>query len=71
MIFKALDNVDWELLRIQKGYLTNIMLGEPRKTLSPDHLDALDGIIALIDNIQDEASETLGVKHVFGEFAEE
>lgn len=52
-----LGRVDWELLRRQKLALLE---GKP-------DVDAVDGVIALIDRIQDEAEKQLGEEAVFGQ----
>lgn len=64
---KAIDGIDWKLLREQKITLLNV-IGEITHTGQPERVEHLDGIINLIDSIQDEAVETGKVSEaeVFG-----
>ena len=59
-------NIDWKMLRNQKTIL--IMLAS-RWYVAPVYKETIDGIISLIDSIQDEAAEALGNETVFGEQA--
>jgi len=55
-------NIDWKLLRIQKQVLLDMIQQHPS-------VDELDGVLHLIDYIQDEAAQQIGdEKVVFGEF---
>lgn len=55
-------NVDWDLLREQKGLLLEL-IGSP---VTSKYADAADGIVNLLDFIQDEAAKQLGEEAVFG-----
>jgi len=55
--------VDWEQLRAQKARL--VELADSRSELGGDA--DLDGIIALLDAIQDQAAEVIGEQAVFGD----
>ncbi len=50
---KVLDKIDWELLANQKELLFGMSINQ-RNTLDKDTLDAIDGIVNLLDNLQDE-----------------
>jgi hypothetical protein len=45
--------LDWELLRAQKLWLLNVA----DKSTNPDDQSAVDGILSMMDCIQDEAVE--------------
>ena len=62
-----LSMVDWELLRAQKASLIT-MGGGSDSILCTEHID---GLLALIDYIQDEAEKQTNTKTVFGEQNEE
>jgi len=60
-----LGNVDWSLLRKQK--LTLLKTAQRRtKTGATEAAGHLRGLVHLLDNIQDQAAETLGEEVVFG-----
>ena len=48
---KVIQNINWALLNEQKEVLVSLVMGEP---LTPYKLNAIDGIINLLDAIQDE-----------------
>lgn len=56
------SGIDWELLREQKA----VMLGTMRHLKGKVITDVFDGVISLIDDIQDQAAEEIGEKKVFG-----
>jgi hypothetical protein len=60
-------NVDWGQLRAQKARL--VELADPHSKLGGDA--DLDGIVGLLDDIQDQAAEVLGEKAVFGDLDED
>jgi hypothetical protein len=62
-----LGKMDWKMLRGQKTAL--VVLAGSRK-VSATETEALDGIIALLDHIQDRAAEQVGAESIFGEGAE-
>ena len=51
------DTVDWALLRQQKEALVSI----PEVIINSQQYDALQGIISLIDHLQDYAVDVAGV----------
>lgn len=53
----VIDNIDFNLLRDQKTALLSIR----QEILAPAQADALEGILCLIDAIQDYAVDVLGV----------
>ena len=55
-----IGNVDWKLLREQKFQLC--LLEKKCKK----QRDVIDGILSLLDAIQDSAAETVGNENVFG-----
>ena len=56
------SRVDWRLLRRQKRILLNIA-----GSVGTRHeREAIQGVVHLIDHIQDEAARALGEKPVFG-----
>jgi len=55
-----LSNVDWELLREQKEWLISTNSFIRYKT------ELGDGLLHLLDDIQDQAAEVLGEEAVFG-----
>jgi hypothetical protein len=59
-----LSRVDWILLRQQKADLLEAI--EFYALHKPAVGEGLNGILHLIDHIQDEAAETLGEEAVFG-----
>lgn len=61
----TISNINFDLLKKQKAQLIELQYrtdsnGNP--LVSPKDYEALEGIINLIDNIQDEAVEQLGLK---------
>ena len=62
-----LRNVDWALLRAQKGELFELTTWDrtPEATR-----DAALGIISLLDAVQDQAAEVLGEECVFGKLSD-
>jgi len=62
-IMIEVGGTDWKLLREQKLKLISMRL-----SIRPpnDTVDVLDGIVNLIDNIQDQAAEQIGENKVFG-----
>jgi len=60
-----LSRVDWDLLRRQKAILVNLAATAEHVTTRRDR-EAVEGIIELIDHIQDETAIALGEKAVFG-----
>lgn len=62
-----LSKVDWELLREQKLDLTQMFSDLAAKSPSLVELrERLDGVLSLLDDIQDQAAEVLGEDVVFG-----
>lgn len=59
-------DVDWAQLRRQKARL--VELAHPHSELGGD--PELDGIVHLLDNLQDQAAEVLGEKAVFGDLGD-
>lgn len=55
------NTIDWKLLRKQK-----ITLIEQISSCKPSSSENLEGILNLLDYIQDSAAEELGDKIVFG-----
>ena len=68
-------NIDWKLLRKQKRLMDDIITWDSiRETLCEEHIDAIVGVMCLIDAIQDDAVDKYGyrLKKVFGKkFAKE
>ncbi|MDA8316477.1 MAG: hypothetical protein M0010_15100 [Actinomycetota bacterium] len=60
-------DVNWDLLRRQKAHL--LALAAPGSVVSGK--EHLDGVISLLDDIQDQAAEVLGEQAVFGDHHEE
>lgn len=58
-----LDGIDWEILRAQKATLVKLAVSD---RLLPDDKEDLDGIINLIDSVQDMGVEWFGADSVFG-----
>lgn len=57
-----LNNVDWTLPRERKETLLDA-IGTVDRNAQAEHLQ---GLVHLLDNIQDQASEVLGEDRVFG-----
>jgi hypothetical protein len=51
---KVLEKVDWNLLKEQNESLFALTMNVKEHNLSKVQLDALDGIINLIDSLRDE-----------------
>ena len=66
-----LASVDWELLREQKLELLGVIKAIPDEGASPRTVECLEGILGLLDSIQDEAAKDLGEEAVFGKDVEE
>lgn len=60
-----IKRMNWQLLRSQKQLIVGLTNGA---TVSPEQSEAIEGILALIDAIQDSAVDTLGMPecNVFG-----
>jgi hypothetical protein len=56
------SKINWKLLRKQKSTLIELL----NRKVSLKEKDHIDGIIAMVDHIQDWAAEILGEKDVFG-----
>jgi len=61
-ICEAPANVNWKLLRKQKDLLVLLM-----KDITTDRSDLLDGLICMIDDMQDQGEVVYGSKAVYGE----
>ena len=61
------NNIDWKLLRKQKLHLLEILNNEESNMTAEQH-QSIEGIVALLDSLQDEAVDKYGVpeKKVFG-----
>lgn len=62
------SEVDWELLRKQKLHLLEI-LSDENSNVTAEHHASIEGIVSLLDSIQDGVVDTgkLSAKKVFGE----
>jgi hypothetical protein len=52
-----LDNIDWELLIKQKEHLINVIMSaenDPQSVMSKEQIESLDGILYLLDAIDDK-----------------
>jgi hypothetical protein len=58
----VVEQINWAKLRRQKRSLLAVMDGESRA----GRLEDLDGLLSLIDSIQDEAAKSFGEEAVFG-----
>ena len=56
----CIKNIDWKLLRKQKRTLLKTIIEMDKGDDNPD-VDDLDGILHLIDNLQDYAVDVLGL----------
>lgn len=63
VIIMGTFEIDWKALREQKAYLLDTIENEDR---SPDGKHPLDGIVEILDALQDRACEYLGEEAVFG-----
>lgn len=61
---KVISKIDWKLLRKQKSHLVDVLMCND--TLTFKERRAIEGIINLLDSIQDEAALELSDKVVFG-----
>ena len=62
-------NLDWDLLRDQKECLLNVIdrLADRKATdMEKEEANCLNGIIHMVDDIQDQAAEIIGEEAVFG-----
>jgi hypothetical protein len=57
-----ISKINWKLLRKQKSTLIELL----NRKVSLKEKDHIDGVIAMVDHIQDRAAEILGEKEVFG-----
>ena len=66
-----IQNIDWELLKEQKLSLLDLV-NKNNESLTDKQIDALDGIIGLIDSLQDSAVDDYGFEEerVFGKSTE-
>lgn len=64
--FAKLNNINWGLLVLQKNTLIALYTDKSIDKIYPDAKLHLDGVINLIDAIQDSAAEVLGEETVFG-----
>lgn len=61
---KAIKEIDWKILRQQKLHLLEILNDEESSITAEQHI-SIEGIVSLIDSIQDEAAEELSEEIVF------
>lgn len=69
-----LEGVDWDLLRQQKNHLVTVLNESNDQAdirLTSDQRDGLDGILNLLDFIQDRAADMMGEVVVFGKAKKE
>lgn len=64
--FNLESDIDFKLLREQKLHLLEIL--SPPIAVSLDQANAIEGIIHLIDHVQDCAAFDYGTEAVFGDF---
>ena len=62
--------VDWDLLRKQKETLANLVFSKDHCISSHDQ-ECIEGVMCLLDEIQDSAAKVLGDETVFGPDPEE
>ena len=62
---KAIQGIDWKELRKQKRHLIDIVMGTD-SSITAKQGEAIEGILNLLDCIQDEAALELSDKVVFG-----
>jgi hypothetical protein len=60
------NSIDWVALRGQKLTILD-MLYEGGHNFDTEDMSALDGILGLIDGLQDNAADLIGSMEVFGE----
>ena len=61
---KAIQGIDWKELREQKRHLAGILMGK-NSSITAKQGEAIEGILNLLDCIQDEAALELGEEVVF------
>ena len=62
---KVIAKIDWKELRQQKRHLAAILMGK-NSNITAKQGEAIEGILNLLDCIQDEAALELSDKVVFG-----
>ena len=62
---KVIAKIDWKELRKQKRHLIDIVMGK-NSNITAKQGEAIEGILNLLDCIQDEAALELSDKVVFG-----
>ena len=62
---KVIAKIDWKELRKQKRHLIDIVMGTD-SSITAKQGEAIEGILNLLDCIQDEAALELGEEVVFG-----
>jgi len=62
---KVIAKIDWKELRKQKRHLIDIVMGTD-SSITAKQGEAIEGILNLLDCIQDEAALELSDKVVFG-----
>ena len=62
---KTIKGIDWKLLRKQKLHLLEILDYDESSVTAEQH-QSIEGIVAMIDGIQDEAAKELSEEVVFG-----
>lgn len=62
-VYIRLPNVDWKLLRKQKALL-NKLAKDPALTVQQVAL--IDGVLGILDHVQDEAANFIDSKTIFG-----
>jgi len=60
----CMEQIDWKLLRKQKLHLLEILNDEESSITAEQHI-SIEGIVSLIDSIQDKAAEELSEEIVF------
>ena len=66
---EVISHVDWKLLREQKRCLVDVV--NDRAIVTATQKEMLEGLINLLDAIQDEATEELSEETVFGKSEKE
>lgn len=69
-VSKAIKGIDWKILRKQKLHLLEILNNDESNITAEQHM-SIEGIVCLIDSIQDESAEELSEETVFGRIDEE
>lgn len=57
--------IDWKLLRKQKLTIVKMAINPDKFNLSKKQQDDIDGILNLLDSIQDHAADDLNIQGVF------